>query len=85
MNKFNNKINDEIRHFINKINKKFNYDYKVVEIRAYNPYDDIIEIQVLLDKEFDYSNPKLRKQEFIFSNKLYDRHEVYLDIDIILP
>lgn len=79
------KIDNEIRHFINKLNKKFGYDYKVADIRAYNPYDDIIEMKVFLDKEFNYSNPKLRKQEFLFSNKLYDRYEVYFDIEMILP
>lgn len=78
MNKFNSKITDKIRHFINKIGN----GYKVLEIKAVNPYEDIIEMEVILNKPFDYSNVKLRKKEFIFSSKLHKKHNVYLDFDV---
>lgn len=75
MNKFNSKITDKIRHFINKLDN----GYKVIEIKMLNPYDDIIEMEVTLNKPFDYSNVKFRKKEFIFSSKLHKKHNVYID------
>lgn len=72
-------INDEISSFLNKINK-FGYDYNILEIRVSscpNLNDSIME--VIMNKEFDYSNLKLMKKLFIFKKKLYMNYNIYVD------